>query len=131
MVVERIVAKSASRIALRRCSSYSPPAPYSQRRVSLLDVEQNYARIRWGLCCQFVEQPIHFRTTTATSLLRLNLAARRQKLSDICLANAEALLLALQFCATNGIGCFRVNSQILPAKTHPEAGYAVEDLPRA
>ena len=44
---------------------------------------------------------------------------------------ADALLAALQFCADNGIGCFRVNSQILPIKTHPDCGYQVDDLPEA
>ena len=51
------------------------------------------------------------------------------KLSGLCLANANALLAALQFCSGNGIGCFRVNSQILPIKTHPTCGYEVSDLP--
>ncbi|MGE0606847.1 MAG: UV DNA damage repair endonuclease UvsE [Pirellulales bacterium] len=51
------------------------------------------------------------------------------KLSGLCMANADSLLLALQFCADNGIGCFRVNSQILPIKTHPTSGYSVGDLP--
>jgi len=36
---------------------------------------------------------------------------------------------ALQFCSTNGIGCFRVNSQILPLKTHPDVGYDLKELP--
>jgi UV DNA damage endonuclease len=44
------------------------------------------------------------------------------------MANAQALLAALQFCAANGIGCFRVNSQVLPLKTHPQHGYAIGDL---
>ena len=39
------------------------------------------------------------------------------------------LLASLQFCADNGIGCFRINSQILPVKTHAECGYDVCDLP--
>lgn len=86
---------------------------------------------RWGLCCQFAEQPISFRTTTATSLLRLPDVDRRKKLSDLCLANAESLLAALQFCVKTGIGCFRIASSILPIKTHPEAGYRIEDLPDA
>jgi UV DNA damage endonuclease len=51
------------------------------------------------------------------------------KLSRLCMANADALLAALQFCADNGIDCFRVNSQILPIKTHPTCGYKVDDLP--
>ena len=45
------------------------------------------------------------------------------------MANAEALLASLQFCAENGIGCFRINSQILPIKTHPQHGYEIDDLP--
>jgi UV DNA damage endonuclease len=36
---------------------------------------------------------------------------------------------ALQFCSANGIGCFRVNSQILPLKTHPDVGYDLKELP--
>ena len=86
---------------------------------------------RLGLCCQFMEQPIKFRTTTATSLLRLARRDALAKLSQLCLANAQALQASLQFCADNGIGCFRVNSQILPVKTHPEAGYAIDELPDA
>jgi UV DNA damage endonuclease len=39
------------------------------------------------------------------------------------------LLASLQFCAANNIGCFRINSQILPIKTHPECGYEVTGLP--
>jgi UV DNA damage endonuclease len=35
----------------------------------------------------------------------------------------------LQFCSDNGIGCFRVNSQILPLMTHPDIGYKVQELP--
>jgi UV DNA damage endonuclease len=30
---------------------------------------------------------------------------------------------ALDYCAANSIGCFRVNSQILPLRTHPRFGY--------
>ncbi len=52
-----------------------------------------------------------------------------QKLSRLCLANAQALWRAYEFCAGAGIGCFRINSQILPLKTHPQAGYQVEELP--
>jgi UV DNA damage endonuclease len=43
--------------------------------------------------------------------------------------NADALLAALHCCCDNGIGCFRINSQILPIKTHPECGYSIDDLP--
>ncbi len=51
------------------------------------------------------------------------------KLSDLCISNAKALQASLQFCADNGIGCFRINSQILPLKTHGHCGYDVPDLP--
>jgi UV DNA damage endonuclease len=85
--------------------------------------------IRLGLCCIFRDQPIKFRTTTAAAIKRLPRSEGRKKLADICAANAAALLESLQFCATNGIGCFRVNSQILPLKTHPEVAYDLEELP--
>ncbi len=87
--------------------------------------------VRLGLCCQFAREPIKFRTTTATALLKLAPTGRRRRLSELCLTNAEALLASLRYCAAHGIGAFRINSQILPIKTHPDAGYAVNDLPDA
>lgn len=87
--------------------------------------------LRLGLCCAFRDQPVHFATTTATSLRRMPRAAALEKLNRLCLANADALSAALQFCAAHDIGCFRINSQILPLKTHPECGYEVDDLPDA
>lgn len=85
--------------------------------------------IRLGLCCIFREQPIRFRTTTATALLKLTKKERLAKLSALCLSNARSLYDAIEFCSKNGIGAFRVLSQILPIKTHPDAGYNVADLP--
>ncbi|MCA9058951.1 MAG: UV DNA damage repair endonuclease UvsE [Planctomycetaceae bacterium] len=85
--------------------------------------------IRLGLCCAFAEQPIRFRNTTVTAIRGMERSAALAKLSGLCLANAEALFDALQFCVEQEIGCFRINSQILPVKTHAECGYAVEDLP--
>ena len=85
--------------------------------------------IRLGLCCIFREAHIKFRTTTAAAIKRLPCDEGRKKLADICAANAAALMEALQFCLANGIGCFRVNSQILPVKTHPDVGYDVRELP--
>lgn len=87
--------------------------------------------IRLGLCCIFREQPIKFVRTTAAAVGKLKPPEARAKLSALCLTNAEALLAALQFCADNGIGCFRINSQILPLKTHPQLGYAIKELPQA
>lgn len=88
-------------------------------------------RIRLGLCCLFKEQPIKFRRTTAAYLSRFSRTDQKNRLSDICLENAKNLLKALTFCDQNNIGCFRINSQILPLKTHPQWGYDVVDLPQA
>ena len=85
--------------------------------------------IRLGLCCIFRDQPIKFRTTTAAAIKRLPPDEGRMKLAKLCAANATALMEALQFCSQNGIGCFRVNSQILPLKTHPDVGYDLMELP--
>lgn len=87
------------------------------------------APLRLGLCCQFVREPIKFRTTTVTAMLRLAKRERLARLAELCRSNTDALLAALQFCVQHGIGAFRINSQILPVKTHPEAGYDMSDLP--
>ena len=87
--------------------------------------------LRLGLCCQFVEQPIKFRVTTATALQRLPRREQLARLADLCVANANSLLAALQFCATHHIGSFRVLTPIMPVKTHPTVGYRVEELPGA
>lgn len=85
--------------------------------------------MRLGLCCIFREAPIKFRTTTATAIKKLPRHEGRKKLTDLCAANAAALMEAMQFCLAIGIGCFRVNSQIFPLKTHPDVGYNVKELP--
>lgn len=85
--------------------------------------------LRLGLCCTFRDQPIKFANTTATACAKLSRQTALAKLSTLCLANADALAKALTYCAEHGIGCFRVNSQILPLKTHPALGYAIDELP--
>ena len=85
--------------------------------------------IRLGLCCTFRDQPIKFVQTTATSLAKLGRAEGLAKLGRLALANADALLAALHYCAGHGIGGFRINSQILPLKTHPVLGYGIDELP--
>lgn len=85
--------------------------------------------LRLGLCCQFFREPIKFRTTTATAMLRLNKRQRLARLAELCRGNAAALLAALKFCASRSIGAFRINSQILPMRTHPKAGYDMAELP--
>ncbi|BCS97401.1 UV DNA damage endonuclease [Desulfoluna limicola] len=87
--------------------------------------------IRFGLCCIFREQPIKFRRTTATYLSKFNRREQLARLSALCLTNADSLMKSLAFCNENGIGGFRINSQILPLKTHPDIGYDIEDLPDA
>lgn len=85
--------------------------------------------LRLGLCCIFRDEPIKFRTTTAAVCMRLTPAERAAKLGEICRYNADSLMQSLEYCASNGIGSFRVLSQLLPLKTHPQAGYQLEDLP--
>ena len=85
--------------------------------------------IRLGLCCIFHEEPIRFVTTTAAAIGKMRRVDALAKLSRLCMENADSLLVALKFCVENGIGCFRINSQILPIKTHPTCGYQVDDLP--
>ncbi len=85
--------------------------------------------IRLGLCCLFREAPIRFGTTTAKHAGALSTPVRLKKLAGLCLGNAAALREAILFCRDSGIGAFRVNSRILPLKTHPELGYDVRDLP--
>lgn len=87
--------------------------------------------VRLGLCCQFARVPIKFRTTTATAMRRLPRVEQLTRLAELCLANADALLASLQHCAQHGIGAFRINSQILPIKTHPQVGYEIGELPGA
>ncbi|MEO1992044.1 MAG: UV DNA damage repair endonuclease UvsE, partial [Pirellulales bacterium] len=83
--------------------------------------------IRLGLCCIFRDQPIKFRNTTVKAISSMCRDAALTKLSGLCMANADALQASLQFCADNGIGCFRINSQVLPIKTHAECGYDMAD----
>jgi UV DNA damage endonuclease len=86
--------------------------------------------LRLGLCCKFYDEPIKFSTTTARYISGLNPSARRSKLFQLAMANSQALLAAINYCHQNGIGSFRVNSQILPLKTHPEYQYELNALDR-
>jgi len=85
-------------------------------------------RIRWGLCCQFLDAPIRFRTATHRYVATLDAVARRTYLTNIARDNAAALDAAVARCAELGIGAFRINSQILPLATHPQSGYTLADL---
>jgi len=85
--------------------------------------------LRLGLCCVFKEHPVKFRKTTAKYLAQLPEEQQKQRLASLCAINAQSLLKALEFCRENKIGSFRINSQILPLKTHPELGYDMAELP--
>jgi UV DNA damage endonuclease len=87
--------------------------------------------IRLGLCCQFLDAPIRFRTATHRYVGSLAPVARRDYLSDVVGANAIALAHAVERCHELGIGAFRINSQIAPLATHPESGYTLDDLRHA
>jgi UV DNA damage endonuclease len=87
--------------------------------------------LRLGLCCQFAAQPIKFRTTTAAALQRKTRREQLRHLADLCAANADSLLAALQFCAAHGIRSFRIASSLLPVKTHPTVGYRIDEVPDA
>lgn len=85
--------------------------------------------MRFGLCCIFRDEPIRFRRTTARYLGKLTPRDRRDRLAGICRSNADNLMKALAYCRDNGIGDFRINSQMLPLITHPEMGYDIRNLP--
>jgi len=85
--------------------------------------------IRWGLCCLFKQEPIHFGIRQATHLAKFDRNRQLEMVSATILANGHALLAAIAYCADAGIGAFRVNSRIFPLKTHPQVGYGLADLP--
>ena len=84
--------------------------------------------IRWGLCCQFLDHDIRFRTATHRYVSGLAPDERRRYLADIVRANTGALRDAVEACHAMGIGAFRMNSQIAPLATHPQSGYTLADL---
>lgn len=84
--------------------------------------------IRLGLCCIFKKAPIKFRVTTARKLQKLSRNKQLINLSQLCLENSRNLLSAVNFVHQNGIGAFRVSSQLFPRFTHPEVGYQLEEL---
>ncbi|HYG74622.1 MAG TPA: UV DNA damage repair endonuclease UvsE [Planctomycetota bacterium] len=85
--------------------------------------------IRLGLCCAFIKEDIKFRSATARYVLSLPVPERWTYVDLIARDNTAALLQALKWCAANGVGAFRINSQFFPLYTHPQAGYALDDLP--
>jgi UV DNA damage endonuclease len=88
----------------------------------------NQIQPRFGLCCQFVDAPIHFRQATHRYVSSLTEAAGRTYLVDILRDNANALVAAVQHCSDISIRAFRINSQILPLATHPVSGYRLHEI---
>ncbi len=84
--------------------------------------------IRLGLCCQFLDSPIRFRTATHRYVATLEPEGRRAYLAEIAGHNAGALAAAIERCHELGIGAFRMTSQVLPLATHPQSGYTLDDL---
>jgi UV DNA damage endonuclease len=91
-------------------------------------VDRETVVIRWGLCCQFLDSPITFRTATHGYAGGLKAKVRREYLAEIAAHNADGLAAAVERCHELGIGAFRVNSQVLPLATHPITGYNLELL---
>jgi hypothetical protein len=61
-------------------------------RASVVDhMDELGNMIRLGLCCIFRDQPIKFRTTTATANGKMERAAALEKLSDLCMTNADGV----------------------------------------
>lgn len=84
--------------------------------------------MRLGLCCTFRDEPIRFRTTTATYLARLPPPRRTEHLRELVAHNAASLEAAVRWCAVHGVGAFRITSSLLPVATHPEVGYRLDAL---
>lgn len=89
--------------------------------------------IRLGLCCKFSQEPIKFRVATATHLKKLKSKQENplEYLNAVIDSNIKSLQKALEYCASNHIGSFRIGSDFFPVYTHPEVGYNLEDLPDA
>ena len=85
--------------------------------------------LRLGLCCLFSRENIKFKTHTAKHLSKFSRKEQLSRLSATVLLNVLALEKAVAFCVENSIGSFRINSRILPLKTHPGIGYQLSELP--
>jgi UV DNA damage endonuclease len=84
--------------------------------------------LRWGLCCQFLDSPIKFRTATHRYVASLESRVARRYLGEIAEHNALSLVAAVERCHQLGIGAFRITSQLLPLATHPLSGYTLDRL---
>ena len=85
--------------------------------------------IHLGLCCLFVDEPIHFKTVTLRTLRNFGRPRQLLKLSEICVHNASELAVSVSTAYRLGIDVFRISSALFPLATHPEAGYELANLP--
>ncbi len=53
--------------------------------------------IRWGLCCLFKQEPIHFGIRQATHLAKFDRNRQLEMVSATILANGHALLAAIAY----------------------------------
>ncbi len=83
---------------------------------------------RWGLCCQFADDSVHFRQATHRYVATLTPDGRITYLRTIARANAISVAHAVLRCHDLAIGAFRISSQILPLNTHPVSGYTLDTL---
>jgi UV DNA damage endonuclease len=101
---------------------------FAALRMTDSQFEGSGPQLRWGLCCQFLDAPIKFRTATHRYVASLQSRVAPRYLAEIAAHNADALAAAIEQCHEVGIGAFRVNSQVLPLATHPVTGYNLERL---
>ncbi len=90
-------------------------------------------QIRWGLCCQFRDVSIKYRSTTVSYIERVKAKQHDclQFFDQIILDNLKALLHSIKYCAEHKIGSFRITSQFLPIYCHIQHGYQLEQMPNA
>ncbi|SCA58560.1 UV DNA damage endonuclease [Chlamydiales bacterium SCGC AB-751-O23] len=86
-------------------------------------------KIRFGLCCLFLEEDIKFKTTTFKYFSKLDNHEKLNKLDMIILHNLNSLYRAIEYCSKNAIFSFRITSRLFPLYTHPECKYSIDDLP--
>lgn len=92
--------------------------------------------LRLGLCCTFLDGPARFRHTTAAYVTRLDPGGEgwsgrpnaQAFIRALVLHNARARSDAVQWCAEQGVGAFRVQSQLVPLATHPDLAFPLEAL---
>ena len=70
--------------------------------------------IRLGLCCMFRDQPIKFRTTTATAIGKMNRPDTLARLSALCMANVEA--------KAKEAAVLKLKSELERLRTHKKTG---------